>query len=75
MTTITLRVSDEDKSFLDFMAKFHGVSLSELIKNRTLESLEDEFDRQSLEKIKAENLLDPEYRLISADEVKTELGL
>lgn len=44
MATITVRVSDEEKKFLDEMAKFEGKSLSDLLKTTTLESLEDSYD-------------------------------
>ncbi|MBC6315760.1 type II toxin-antitoxin system RelB family antitoxin [Listeria grandensis] len=44
MATITVRVSDIEKQFLDDMAKFEGKSLSDLLKTTTLESLEDEYD-------------------------------
>lgn len=44
MATITVRVSDEEKKFLDEMAKFEGKSLSDLVKTKTLESLEDAYD-------------------------------
>ena len=44
MTVITLKVSEEEKLFLQSMAKFEGKSLSELIRERTLASLEDEYD-------------------------------
>ncbi|MER0122998.1 type II toxin-antitoxin system RelB family antitoxin [Streptococcus sp. ZJ93] len=44
MTTITLKVLEADKTFMQAMAKFEGVSLSELIRTKTLESLEDEYD-------------------------------
>ena len=36
MTTITLKVSEADKTFMKAMAKFEGVSLSELIRTKTL---------------------------------------
>ena len=44
MATITVRVSDEEKMFLDHMANFEGKSLSDLMKTKTLESLEDAYD-------------------------------
>lgn len=44
MTTITLKVSEADKKFMQAIAKFEGVSLSELIRNKTLEAIEDEYD-------------------------------
>ena len=40
----TLKVSEADKTFMKAMAKFEGVSLSELIRTKTLEALEDEYD-------------------------------
>lgn len=44
MTTITLKVSEADKKFLQAIAKFEGVSLSELIRTKTLDAIEDEYD-------------------------------
>ena len=44
MAVITLKVSEEEKLFLQSMAKFEGKSLSELIREKTLSSLEDEYD-------------------------------
>ena len=35
MTTITLKVSEADKKFMQAIAKFEGVSLSELIRTKT----------------------------------------
>ena len=44
MTTITLEVSEADKKFMQAIAKFEGVSLSELIRTKTLDAIEDEYD-------------------------------
>ena len=44
MTTITLKVSEADKKFMQAIAKFEGVSLSELIRTKTLKAIEDEYD-------------------------------
>ncbi|OEK60642.1 type II toxin-antitoxin system RelB family antitoxin [Staphylococcus equorum] len=44
MATITVRVSDEEKSFLEYMAKFLGLSLSKVIKDYTIDELEDLYD-------------------------------
>ena len=44
MTAITLKVSEADKKFMQAIAKFEGVSLSELIRTKTLEAIEDEYD-------------------------------
>ena len=44
MTTITLKVSEADKKFMQAIAKFEGVSLSELIRTKTSEAIQDEYD-------------------------------
>ena len=44
MTTITLKVSEADKKIMQAIAKFEGVSLSELIRTKTLDAIEDEYD-------------------------------
>lgn len=44
MSTITFKVSETDKTFMQAMAKFEGVTLSELIRNKTIKMLEDEYD-------------------------------
>ena len=44
MITITLKVSEADKKFMQAIAKFEGVSLSELIRTKTLDAIEDEYD-------------------------------
>lgn len=44
MSTITVRVTEEEKLFLDKMAQFEGKSLSELMKSKTLAALEDLYD-------------------------------
>ncbi|WP_338143588.1 type II toxin-antitoxin system RelB family antitoxin [Staphylococcus delphini] len=43
-TTITIRVSDDEKVFLKYMADFLGLSLSEVLKQYTFEDLEDIYD-------------------------------
>ena len=44
MTTITLKVTEAAKKFMQAIAKFEGVSLSELIRTKTLDAIEDEYD-------------------------------
>lgn len=46
MAMITIRVTDEEKEWYQYMADFYGISLSELIKTYSDEDLEDEYDRQ-----------------------------
>lgn len=44
MATITVRVTEDEKKFLDEMAKFEGKSLSALLKTTILNVLEDAYD-------------------------------
>ena len=44
MAVITLKVPDNEKMFLQAVAKFEGVSLSELIRTQTLSALEEKYD-------------------------------
>ncbi|MGM0338839.1 type II toxin-antitoxin system RelB family antitoxin [Enterococcus sp. AZ007] len=44
MAVITIKIPDEDKAFLQAMAKFENVTLSELIRTQTLTSLEEKYD-------------------------------
>lgn len=49
MAMITLRVSDDEKEWLQYMADFYGIPLSELIKKYSMEQLEDAYDLQVAE--------------------------
>ncbi|MBF0710569.1 MULTISPECIES: type II toxin-antitoxin system RelB family antitoxin [unclassified Gemella] len=77
MATITLKVSEQDKLFMQYMAKFEGVTLSELIRNKTLEALEDQYDARVGELAYEEYLKDKENGLKAKtiDEVAEELGI
>lgn len=65
MATITVRVTDEEKAFLDRMAKFEGKSLSDLLKTTTLDSLEDAYDAHVGDLAYEEYLKDPVSRSLS----------
>ena len=54
MTTITLKVSEADKKFMQAIAKFEGISLSELIRTKTLEAIEEEYDARVVDLALAE---------------------
>ena len=77
MTTITLKVSEADKTFMKAMAKFEGVSLSELIRTKTLEALEDEYDARVADLAYQEYLDDLEKGVepITWEEMLHDLGL
>lgn len=46
MAEITIQVTDSEKIFLQYMADFYGMSLSDLIKKYSMDQLEDEYDSQ-----------------------------
>ncbi|MBC1564742.1 type II toxin-antitoxin system RelB family antitoxin [Listeria booriae] len=73
MATITVRVSEIEKMFLNKMAKFEGKSLSDLLKTTTLESLEDEYDARVADYAYEEYLERPKSRPLS--DVMSEYGL
>ena len=77
MPTITLKVSEDEKTFMKAMAKFEGVTLSELIRTKTLEALEDEYDARVGELAYQEYLDDLEKGIkpITLDEMAKELGI
>lgn len=77
MATITLKVSEADKNFMKAMAKFEGVSLSELIRTKTLEALEDEYDARVGELAYQEYLEDLANGIepLTWEEMLSELGL
>lgn len=49
MAMITVRVSDTEKEWLQYMADFYGITLSDLMKKYSMEQLEDEYDKQVAE--------------------------
>lgn len=74
MSMITLRVSEEEKEVLQRYADFTGVSLSEFIKTRVIESIEDEYDLKMIEEYEKKKL-NNEIEFYSLDEVKKLLGI
>lgn len=74
MSMITLRVSEEEKEVLQRYADFTGVSLSEFIKTRVIESIEDEYDLKMIEAYEKKKL-NNELEFYSLDEVKKLLGI
>ena len=77
MTTITLKVSEADKTFMQAMAKFEGITLSELIRTKTLQALEDEYDARVGEMTYQEYLDDLEKGIepISLEDMAKELDI
>lgn len=77
MVTITLKVSESDKLFMQAMAKFEGVTLSELIRKRTIESLEEEYDMRMGDLAYQEYLNDIQKgeKTLTLSEMAEELGI
>ena len=77
MAAITLKVSEQDKLFMQAMAKFEGVSLSELIRTKTLEALEDEYDARVADIALAEYQADLSNGIepITLEQMAEELGI
>ncbi|MCH5462663.1 antitoxin [Lactobacillus sp. LC28-10] len=46
MAMITVHVSHSEKEWLQDMADFYGITLSDLIKKYSMEQLEDKYERQ-----------------------------
>ncbi|HEM2773166.1 antitoxin [Streptococcus suis] len=77
MAAITLKVSEQDKLFMQAIAKFEGVSLSELIRTKTLEALEDEYDARVADIALAEYEADLAKGIepITLEQMAEELGI
>ena len=72
-STITFRVSNEERGFFEEMARFNGMTLSEMVRTKTLEALEDQYDLHSHRKAMQAHRLGDES--ISHDEMKELLGV
>ena len=74
MPHVTMRVTEEEKNWMENYAQVIGVNLSDAIKNAFFEKLEDEYDlkiaREHAER-KAKGLV----KYYSLAEAKKELGL
>lgn len=73
MPTITIRVTEEENEFLRYMANFLGKSITEVVKEYTIEELEDMYDVNSADKAYKEWSEDDEA-VISLEDVKKEFG-
>lgn len=71
MTTMTLRINDEDSKLIKNYIKLHGLSISEFARQSMLERIEDEYDLAVLRRAMAE---DDGVR-ISHEDLMAEFGL
>ena len=70
MPTISLRVDDRDSKLIRDYAKLKNTSVSDLMRNATIEKIEDEIDVENFDRILAS--METTHSL---DDVKKELGL
>ncbi|WP_088009075.1 type II toxin-antitoxin system RelB family antitoxin [Indiicoccus explosivorum] len=70
MATISLRVNDRDSKLIRDYAKMKKTSVSDLMRNATIEKIEDEIDLENFDRALASM-----ERTHSLDDVKKELGL
>lgn len=73
MPTITIRVTDEENEFLRYMANFLGKSITEVVKEYTIEELEDIFDVNMADKAFKE-WSEEGQEVIGLQDVKKEFG-
>jgi stalled ribosome rescue protein Dom34 len=71
--TISLRVTEEERSVIKTYADFKGESISEVIRKAIMEKIEDEYDIRAYLRAKEEFEKDPVT--YTHEEVKKELGL
>ena len=74
MAHVSLRVSEQEKNWMESYAKTHGVSLSDAIKAVFFEKLEDEYDLKVVRDYEFAKEKG-KVKYYSLDEVKKELGL
>ncbi|WP_329608930.1 type II toxin-antitoxin system RelB family antitoxin [Lentilactobacillus sp. SPB1-3] len=73
MAMITVRVSESEKEWLQYMADFYGVTLSDLMKNYSMEQLEDEYDKQTAE-IAHKRFIEDGKQTVSMKDILDEFG-
>lgn len=74
MTTISLRIPDEDLQVLKAYAKFHNKTLSEIIRSTMIEKIEDEYDLKVIEEYEKEKKAGT-LKTYSHEELWSEFGL
>ena len=71
MPHVSLRVSDQEKIWMESYAGLHNISLSDAIKAAFFEKLEDEYDLETIREYEKEGI----SRFYSMSEVAKELGV
>lgn len=70
MSTFSFRLTEDERKLIEEYAKAHNISAGELVRETTLEKIEDSVDIELFKKAMEQN--EPTY---SHDEVKKELGI
>ena len=71
MPHVSLRVTEQEKDWMESFAELHGKNLSDAVKDAFFEKLEDEYDLRSIREYEA----DPDKKAHAHDDVKKMLGL
>lgn len=71
MAHVSLRVSEQEKAWMESYAKLHGVNLSDAIKAAFFEKLENEYDLKTIREYEAA----PDLKTYSHEEVRKMLEL
>lgn len=74
MTTLTIRLNQEEEKIFNSVANLYGGKLSTAIKQLALEKIEDEYDMQLIKDFEEREERN-EVNLISFDELKKELEI
>lgn len=74
MTTLTVRLNQEEEKIFNSVANLYGGKLSTAIKQLALEKIEDEYDMQLIKDFEEREERN-EVDLISFDELKKELEI
>lgn len=74
MSTITIRLNEEEKKLFDEYAKLNNKPLSTIFKESLEEKIEAEFDLKAILEYE-ESLKNNEVEYVSFDEVKKRLGI
>jgi hypothetical protein len=74
MPHVSLRVTEQEKNWMESYARVQGINLSEAIKEAFFEKLEDEYDLKAIKEYEEEKAKG-NVKYYSIDEVKKRLGL
>ena len=74
MPHVSLRVTEQEKAWMESYANVQGLNLSDAIKEAFFEKLEDEYDLKTIREHEAEKAKG-NVKYYTLDEVSKELGL